>query len=303
MDSTGDPNVFSYTFTKKYANVIFLTSNEFSNTNDKSNQTNDNVIPWSTYANPMFTLTSAEFEKNTGKKTGGTWSNCSGGGDTPKTDGTYYAKADLVDYFNDSRIDKKENLKIYSQDNQGDFLDDMNVKHGVAFSYFNSIISSHFGQNKDTIPLYVGALLFTNNRVGRSEIGSNRYEPLSRWNSTANVALGNTTLGQNSSDKQNLNVNASVQGLVKPELGEGDALLGLDGTELPFFSEKFAESEKAKIDGQPVMQYFSDYQFPFTESTKNSVTTYSYDSAKDKAVYIDWNNPNNKNLYRVTMLL
>lgn len=296
MDSTGDPNVFSYTFTKKYANVIFLTSNEFSNTNDKSNQTNDNVIPWSTYANPMFTLTSAEFEKNTGKKTGGTWSNCSGGGDTPKTDGTYYAKADLVDYFNDSRIDKKENPKIYSQDNQGDFLDDMNVKHGVAFSYFNSIISSHFGQNKDTIPLYVGALLFTNNRVGRSEIGSNRYEPLSRWNSTANVALGNTTLGQNSSDKQNLNVNASVQGLVKNELGTGGELMGLDGTELPFFSKKFAESNDAKIGDRPVMQYFSDYQFPFTESTKNSVTTYSYDSATDKAVYIDWDNLNNKKL-------
>lgn len=296
MDSTGDPNVFSYTFTKKYANVIFLTSNEFSNTNDKSNQTNDNVIPWSTFANPMFTLTSAEFEKNTGKKTGGTWSNCSGGGDTPKTDGTYYAKADLVDYFNDSRIDKKKDPKIYSKDNQGDFLDDMNVNRGVAFSYFNSIISSHFGQNKDTIPLYVGALLFTNNRVGRSEIGSNRYEPLSRWNSTANVALGNTTLGQNSSDKQNLNVNASVQGLVKNELGTGGALMGLDGTELPFFSKKFAESKDAKIGDQPVMQYFSDYQFPFTESTKNSVTTYSYDSATDKAVYIDWDNLNNKKL-------
>ena len=44
------------------------------------------------------------------------------------------------------------------------------------------------------------------------------------------------------------------------------------------------------------MQYFSDYQFPFTESTKNSVTTYSYDSATDKAVYIDWNNLNNKKL-------
>lgn len=296
MDSTGDPNVFSYTFTKKYANVIFLTTNEFSNTNDKSNQTNDNVIPWSTFANPMFTLTSAEFEKNTGKKTGGTWSNCSGGGDTPKTDGTYYAKADLVDYFNDSRIDKKKDPKIYSKDNQGGFLDDMNVNRGVAFSYFNSIISSHFGQNKDTIPLYVGALLFTNNRVGRSEIGSNRYEPLSRWNSTANVALGNTTLGQNSSDKQNLNVNASVQGLVKNELGTGGALMGLDGTELPFFSKKFAESNDAKIGDQPVMQYFSDYQFPFTESTKNSVTTYSYDSATDKAVYIDWDNLNNKKL-------
>ena len=296
MDSTGDPNVFSYTFTKKYANVIFLTTNEFSNTNDKSNQTNDNVIPWSTFANPMFTLTSAEFEKNTGKKTGGTWSNCSGGGDTPKTDGTYYAKADLVDYFNDSRIDEKKDPKIYSKDNQGNFLDDMNVNRGVAFSYFNSIISSHFGQNKDTIPLYVGALLFTNNRVGRSEIGSNRYEPLSRWNSTANVALGNTTLGQNSSDKQNLNVNASVQGLVKNELGTGGELMGLDGTELPFFSKKFAESNDAKIGDQPVMQYFSDYQFPFTESTKNSVTTYSYDSATDKAVYIDWDNLNNKKL-------
>ena len=296
MDSTGDPNVFSYTFTKKYANVIFLTSNEFSNTNDKSNQTNDNVIPWSTYANPMFTLTSAEFEKHTGKKTGGTWSNCSGGGDTPKTDGTYYAKADLVDYFNDSRIDKKKDPKIYSKDNQGDFLDDMNVNRGVAFSYFNSIISSHFGQNKDTIPLYVGALLFTNNRVGRSEIGSNRYEPLSRWNSTANVALGNANLGSNNSDKKNLNVNASVQGLVKKELGTGGELMGLDGTELPFFSKKFAESNDAKIGDQPVMQYFSDYQFPFTESTKNSVTTYSYDSATDKAVYIDWDNLNNKKL-------
>lgn len=205
--------------------------------------------------------------------------------------GTYYAKADLVDYFNDSRIDNNE-TSGYSSNNQGDFLGDKNEKNGVAFSYFNSIISNQFGKNEGTIPLYVGSLLFTNNRVGRSAIGSGTYESLSRWNSTANVALANK--GQNSGE--NLNLTASVQGLVQDTLGTGDALMGLDGKELPFFSKKFAESEKAQIGGRPVMQYFSDYQFPFTESTENSVTTYSYDSASDKAVYIDWGDSDNKKL-------
>ncbi len=209
--------------------------------------------------------------------------------------GTYYAKADLVDYFNDARIDKDQ-TSGYSSNNQGDVLGDKNEGKGVAFSYFNSIISNKFGKDSRTIPLYVGALLFTNNRVGRSVIKSDTYEPLSRWNSTANVALANKEQGDGNPDKQNLNVNASVQGLVNKELGTGGALLGLDGTELPFFSKKFADSDAAKIDNKPVMQYFSDYQFPFTESTENSVTTYSYDSASDKAVYIDWDDLNNKKL-------
>ena len=183
--------------------------------------------------------------------------------------GTYYAKADLVDYFNDARIDKDQ-TSGYSSNNQGDVLGDKNEGKGVAFSYFNSIISNQFGKNDGTIPLYVGSLLFTNNRVGRSTIGSKEYAPLSRWNSTANVALAYPE--QNSGE--NLNLTASVQRLVEDTLGAGDALKGLDGTELPFFSKKFANSEKAQIGGRPVMQYFSDYQFPFTESTKNSVTTY-----------------------------
>lgn len=205
--------------------------------------------------------------------------------------GTYYAKADLVDYFNDSRIDNNE-TNGYSSNNQGDVLGDKNEGKGVAFSYFNSIISNQFGKNDGTIPLYVGSLLFTNNRVGRSTTGGSVYEPLSRWNSTANVALAYPE--QNSGE--NLNLTASVQGLVQDTLGTGDALMGLDGKELPFFSKKFAVSNDAKIGNQPVMQYFSDYQFPFTESTENSVTTYSYDSASDKAVYIDWANSDNKKL-------
>lgn len=216
-----------------------------------------------------------------------------GGTYTPQPEtktGTYYAKADLVDYFNDARIDAGETSN-YSSNNQGNALGDRG-KNGVAFSYFNSIISNQFGQEDDTIPLYVGSLLFTNNRVGRSSIKSGTYNPLSRWNSTANVALAYKE--QNSGE--NLNLTASVQGLVQDTLGTGDALMGLDGKELPFFSKKFAELNDAKIGNQPVMQYFSDYQFPFTESTENSVTTYSYDSASDKAVYIDWDNLKNKKL-------
>lgn len=217
-----------------------------------------------------------------------------GGTYTPQPEtntGTYYAKADLVDYFNDSRIDAGD-TSGYSSNNQGNTLGDRNEGNGVAFSYFNSMISNKFGKDSRTIPLYVGSLLFTNNRVGRSTTGGSVYEPLSRWNSTANVALAY----HNQDGKENLNLTASVQGLVQDTLGTGDALMGLDGKELPFFSKKFAESNDAIIGNQPVMQYFSDYQFPFTESTENSVTTYSYDSASDKAVYIDWANSDNKKL-------
>lgn len=253
----------------------------------------DRVTYWNSMTSPLEIkgnmYTSDGWINSSKTNSNGNWSNYSEGGDTPKTTGTYYAKADLVDYFNDSRIDEGK-TNNYSSNNQGNTMDDKNEGHGVAFSYFNSIISNQYREKKESIPLYVGSLLFTNNRVGRSTIGSSTYEPLSRWNSTANVALAYP----NQDGK--LNLDASVQGLVKNELGTGGALLGSDGTELPFFSKKFADSDYAKIGDKPVMQYFSDYQFPFTESTENSVTTYSYDSAKDKAVYINWDKLDNKKL-------
>lgn len=219
------------------------------------------------------------------------WCTYSGGNDTPKTTGTYYAKADFVDYYNDARIDNG-NPAEDKDNNQGNATNDMNALGGaVPFSYFNGYISDNYSGD-NTIPLYFGSLLYTNNRVKREHKKDASYTSLNRWNTTANVAL--TIHGQSNGqiDTAEHNTSAPVQVLVKNELAANGGLCGLDGKELPFFSKQIADT--ANIGGTPIMKYFSDYQFPFVETKKGTVKTYSYDSATDYAVYIDQNNPNDK---------
>lgn len=247
-----------------------------------------NLSAWSELVDGknMFVLNGSEWNNVTG-----TWDTYSGGNDTPKTTGTYYAKADFVDYYNDARIDKG-NPAEDKDNNQGNATNDMKAPGGaVPFSYFNGYISDNYSGD-NTIPLYFGPLLYTNNRVEREHIKDSNYKPLNRWNTTANVALTKNGQDEGRIDIAEHNTSAPVQGLVQKELNSNGGLCGLDGTELPFFSKQIADT--AKIDGTPIMKYFSDYQFPFVETTKGTVKTYSYDSATDYAVYIDQDNPKDK---------
>ena len=247
-----------------------------------------NLSAWSELVDGknMFVLNGSEWNDATG--TCVTYSGCN---DTPKTTGTYYAKADFVDYYNDARIDKG-NPAEDKDNNQGNATNDMKAPGGaVPFSYFNGYISDNYSGD-NTIPLYFGPLLYTNNRVKREHKKDANYMPLNRWNTTANVALTKHGQSNGQIDIAEHNTSAPVQGLVSNKLTANGGLCGLDGKELPFFSKQIADT--ARIDGTPIMKYFSDYQFPFVETKKGTVKTYSYDSATDYAVYINQNNLNDK---------
>lgn len=218
----------------------------------------------------------------------GTYTPSGQGGEIP--DEVFYVNTDLVDYFNDSRVE--DNKTGYSDDNQGNALGDkMEQNNVVPFSYFNTAISNLQQTSNYKFPLYFGALLFTNNRVGRQGLMQDYVGNLRKWSSTANIALANP----NPSDANDNNIDASVQGLVDNTLGSNGELLS-NGRELPYFSKNLANT--LEVGGNKVMEYYAGFQFPFEiqHNSETGVTKYSYDSAKNYAVYRDWSNTNNKKL-------
>lgn len=224
---------------------------------------------------------------NEGKWDGTYTPSGSGDVDTP-AEGTFYVDTDLVDYFNDSRVES--GAIGYSYDNQGAKSDDMKGQDDVVpYSYFNGVISNKLSSDSNyyKFPLYFGSLLFTNNRVGRTETKTGYSGNLKKWSSTVNVALSN-----GSGDKEDNNLDASVQGLVDNTLDGGK--LTSNGHELPYFSQTQASS--LNVSGKKVMEYYAGFKFPFKSSydPDTGVTTYSYDSETDYAVYRNWDNVNDK---------
>lgn len=294
QSATGE--YLKYTFTKRYKNVIFLDVNGWNQ--GMQHQTQDLTIPWGTYTNPCYTLDGG-FITGVGTKTG-SWSNYAGGGTPTTTTGTYFAPVDLVDYFNDARVDAGSS-KYYSDKNQGDATGSR-ADESAAFEYFNQAISGNASAGNYNKPLYFGSLLNIQNRVGRSyQLGD--HTPLARWNTTINVALTKSVSGNPGSYVDDGNFNASVQGLVRNTLDDdGNLVDPVTNKVLPYFSKSMANTWKASnykgSDSGLLMAYYEGYQFPFkAEKIEGStVTQYSYDSASDYAVYLDWNNLNNKQL-------
>lgn len=219
----------------------------------------------------------------------------------PDTSETFYVQADLVDYYNDARIEDSDNTGILDTDNQGDILGDKNEHKGaVAFSYLNGKISSIYGNNSTNIPLYFGSLLFLNNRLGRTDYQTAIDDYLNLWNSTANVAL--TIDGQNNNNVTTAthNTDAAVQGLVYKFLGANGELLARDGqTELPYFNKDLETNNAWKINGKSLINYYENYEFPFkvTSMDGSTVKKYSYDSENDYGVQLS-SDENNKTLIK-----
>lgn len=255
----GKAGFFYYDVLSSYTNIIFKPNEE-----TWDGKTEDQTIPSD---KNLFTCTSFE------ATTAGVW-----GTYTPTTDDYFYVNADFVDYYNDARVDM-EDTSMLSENNQGHLLGDKKEpasKDGVAFSYLNGMISKDYS-GSNSIPLYFGALLFVNNRIGRTVVRSSTYTPLNRWNSTANVAL--TVNGQTDG-----NTDAAVQGLVQNTLGINGELKGIDGKELPFFSKTKASSWN--VNEKALMKYYEGYEFPFNvkEIAGTNIKKYSYDSATDYGV-------------------
>lgn len=200
-------------------------------------------------------------------------------------DGYFYVDTDLVDYLNDNRVNSGS-ANGYNNDNQGVF--DGNDGQNSMYGYINHVISS---QNY-TYPLYFGPLATSYLRYGWA--GSKTT--LNNYYSAANAAvryynkLGDQSYGDI--------FDASVQGLVGKTLVNGNLTDPNDSTKELFYFDRDAAAGSqnqwvAAGKTNPIMAYYADLKFPFNmkydETTR--VTTYSYDSATDYAVFYDYTNP------------
>lgn len=199
----------------------------------------------------------------------------------PSADDVFYVDTDLVDYINDERVSAGI-LNGYSTSNQGIW----NNAGQAPFSYLNYVLS----QQNYTYPLYFGPMNFYESRYGRV-VNQNTWYNLIGWATVANTALAVKDPLATEASPPALNTDAVVQGLVGNKLVNGTLADPVqEGVTLPYF-DKNAAADLKNSGTHGVMAYYSNLKFPFIQSYDSSsrVTTYSYDSAKDYAVYYDYN--------------
>ena len=196
-------------------------------------------------------------------------------------DSVYYVNVDLVDYLNNNRVQNNQ-VKGYYTDNQGEWLQE----EDAVFSYMNNLVSEQvYNGNQYTYPLYFGPLHYVKSRYSKV-VGSGNWLSLGSWSTAANVAFGIA------GEEEEINSSAVAQGLVKNTLdANGNLVDPATNASLLYFNEEAAETWTNN--GHKVMAYYPDLQFPFVKKydAKSRVTTYSYDSASDYAVYYDYTNP------------
>lgn len=188
-------------------------------------------------------------------------------------DSVFYVDVDIVDYINDNRVDNGQ-ISGYYTDNQGIW----NTSGDAPYSYLNDVIS----RQGYSYPMYFGPLNYIASRYSRLVGSSTRYA-LNNWHSAVNTALSDTS--------GKINTDAIVQGLVGKNLVNGN-LVDPNNSNVPllYFNKEAASSLVNQGNGSPVMAYYADLKFPFemAYNTTTRVTTYSYDSASDYAVYYDY---------------
>ena len=280
-DSNGD-GIYECDVPSGYPGVIFVRMNPSNTTNDwanKWNQTYNLSIP--TDSKNCYRITGWGIKKDNGEwvpYSGGT-----GGGlahiDEKKLDPSevFYVDTDIVDYLNDTRVLNKQ-VTGYFDGNQGAW----NNSGDSPFSYFNYLVGTQVSNgNQYTYPMYFGSLNHIGCRYGRV-VGQSAISSLGNWHSSANVALTNG---------KNVNADAVVQGLVHNRLVDGTLADPVTQTTLLYFNKQAAE--EWTNNNYKVMSYYEGLQFPFkvTYDENTRVTTYSYDSATDYAVYYDYANP------------
>lgn len=203
---------------------------------------------------------------------------------TLESNKVFYVPVDIVDYLNDNRVANNQ-VNGYYTDNQGE----PDFGGTSQYSYLNHLISTQAYHGNFEYPMYFGPLYYISARYSK-EVGSTAYKSLGKWSSAANVAIANSS--------GTLNADAVVQGLLSDYKLDANGNLvhktakDEDGNPIPFLYFSETAANQWTNNGSKVMAYYSDLQFPFVmnydEDTR--VTTYSYDSANDYAVYYDYEN-------------
>ncbi len=193
------------------------------------------------------------------------------------SDSVFYADVALVDYLNNNRV-MGNAAEGYYTDNQGEWLG----QEDAVYSYLNNLISEQVMNAGYSYPLFFGPLHFVKSRYSKV-VGSDAWLSLGNWSTAANVAFGTSSGGTN--------VSGVVQGLVGNRLdANGNLIDPVNGTPLLYFNKTAAQNWTNN--GHRVMAYYDNLKFPFkkTYDAATRVTTYSYDSATDYAVYYDYEN-------------
>lgn len=237
MENISGTNIWKGQLKADATNIQFLRLNP-KNKSEVWNKTKD--WPALEAGKNMFVLNAPEWEAT------GTWSTYSGGNDTPKTTGTYYAKASLVDYFNNGRVKDPENT-LYNEGN-------LTGPGKAPYSQLNQWLSGLDGYASNGIkdpenanapvPLYFGDLLHKDQAGG----ALNWY-----WKG-ANVAFG-------TNDKDTTNYVA--QGIVGKNLDNKGNLV------TSYTKDGEQNGEQAKV------PFFNESAYPDQKSICDSITIYS----------------------------
>ena len=192
-------------------------------------------------------------------------------------DSVFYADVDLVDFLNNNRAITNA-VEGYYTDNQGEWVGPTDE----VYSYLNYLIAQQVITADYSYPLYFGPLNYIHNRYSRL-VGSDERLSLGNWSSAANVAFGTTDGG--------IDTAGVAQGLVGGKLDKDGNLTDPKNSESLLYFNKTAAREWTN-NGHRVMAYYENLKFPFkkTYDADTRVTTYSYDSASDYAVYYDYEN-------------
>ena len=197
---------------------------------------------------------------------------------TLSAENTFYVDADIVDYLNDERVANGQ-INGYYTNNQGIW----NSKGDSPYSYLNDLISQQAYYGHYTYPMYFGPLNYIESRYSRI-VGNDTHYGLGRWYSAVNTALAAND------GKGTINTDGVVQGLVGNRLVDGNLVDPVSNATLLYFNKEAAETWTNQGGQYPVMAYYENLKFPFkmTYDADSRVTTYSYDSANDYAVYYDY---------------
>lgn len=187
----------------------------------------------------------------------------------------FYVQTDMVDYFNNNRVGHDDSEQ-YRYDNQGLWTGADNAPYGQlngwisglnGFSNPNS--GSSYPSGQEPTPLYFGDLYHPN------QAGTPNNNLTWFWKG-ANVAFGGSGNGS-----------VVASGIVADNLSDDGELLASWSTDnnkivMPYFDEVYTDQGQSNY-----MKFYNNLQFPFTASTQNGVTTYSFDSEKN-TVYYDY---------------
>ena len=204
--SKGD-NIYEYTFSKRYNNVIFMKGSSWSTT-VSTVQGDGMSIPWDKDS-PCFKLTNIN-----GKNCAGEWYNL-GGNVATQEDDIFFAKSTFYDYYGKNIVGNTAKGAVTSDH--------------YYFENFNEKISDYAKENGVLYPLYFGDFNLANNKSDYPEDAPSTGQPLgadglNAYNFYWAINRASRTDKNDTNNTTGNKYTASVQGLASESLVDGNIM-------------------------------------------------------------------------------